>query len=60
MPGSKNTADYGSKLHTNIVDILNADDYRNGVEGMLTLDKTNNVSFYKISKKSILNYQTIS
>ena len=50
MPGSKNTADYGSKLHTNIVDISNADDYRHGVEGMLSLNQKEHVWFYKISK----------
>ena len=50
MPGTKTTADYGSKLHTNIVDILNADDYRQGVEGMLNLNKKDHISFYKISK----------
>ena len=50
MPGVKNTADYGSKLHTNIVDILNADDYRHGVEGMLTLNRTDHISYYTVSK----------
>ena len=50
IPGSKNTADFGSKIHTNIVAILNADDHRHGVESMLTLNKSENVCFYKISK----------
>ena len=35
-PGAQNTADYGSKLHTNLIEILNADKYRLGGHDLLT------------------------
>ena len=50
MPGHLNTADYASKLHTDPVKILNVDDYKKGVNGMLTIDNKLHVCNYEVSK----------
>ena len=49
-PGAQNTADYGSKLHTNLIEILNADKYRIGGHDLLTQTREH-VCFYDVSNK---------